>query len=317
MPMSRKIRVLITSMGSTAAQNLAHALAAEGDFLILGGDGRAAHGGVDLCAAHFPLPMGRDPAYLPALLQICEREGVDILIPVMEPELMAVAKGHDAFTQRGILPLVSPMGALETCFSKRSLSQAFQAVDLATPQIFDGDGYITYPAFSRPDFGTGSRGAMKLESPEDLAYARRVNPQLTLSAYIDGPEFSIDAFARQGGILCHHICRSRSEMKGGLAVRSTVVDMPQVSAEVARISEHLGLFGFFNLQFRLDAQGQARYFDLNARLGGAMALSFAAGLHPAPYLRALLGAPWPEQAKNAVGMQLFRRWHNVILPPGE
>ena len=99
-------------------------------------------------------------------------------------------------------------------------------------------------------------------------------------------------------------------------VRSTVVAGDATRPLAARIAAALGLVGFFNLQFFASPSGPV-VFDLNPRLGGGMALSFAAGLDPLRCLELVAGgeaaeAPWEER----IGLVLLRRWHNLFLEPG-
>ena len=135
--------------------------------------------------------------------------------------------------------------------------------------------------------------------------------------WIDGTPYSIDGFAYPAGRLVHAIRRRRDEVRGGLVVRSEVVPLSPYRERVELLCRSLSLQGFFNVQLIEDERGQAWFHDLNPRLGGGMALSFAAGLDAPRYLEAVDRGEAPSiGGREAVGMRLSRRWHNTILPPG-
>ena len=298
-------RVLVTSAGSTAAQNLAHAL---GPGWWTGGvDLDAEHGGIGLFGDTAPVPRATDPAYLPALAAHATRWGVGLVVPVMEPELEAVAAAT-----LPVPALVSPPEAIATCRSKRRLTEALGAAGVGVAALVDAPS--RYPVFARPDRGTGSVGAERLDDADAVARRRRSDPTVVITEWLDGVEISVDGYAWRGS-LAHCIARERERTKGGLAVSSVVVPAAPLRDDARRIARALGLHGFFNAQCRI-VDGQARWFDVNPRLGGAMILSFAAGLDAAACVEAAIeGRPPKPGGDERVGLKLRRRWHNVVLPP--
>lgn len=309
------MRLFVSSLGCAAAQGLVQAVQGPG-VTVVGGDMRAEHGGRDLVEHHVQLPSGRDPSFPAAVRAVLVEHDIDLYVPVMEPELRAAVRHGAALSRRPGDILVSAERAIETARSKARLSLAFDAAGLETPEIIPLSS-PRFPLFVRPDDGTGSRGAGPARDADELARALATIPgAVALTELVEGPEFSIDGFADREHRVRHALCRSRDEVRGGLAVQSCVVPMPSELADpIAALARDLGLVGFFNLQFRQRGE-QRLFFDLNPRLGGAMALSFGAGLDARGMLAALLSrGPWPEPTTR-VGARLHRRWHNrVQLPP--
>ena len=153
--------------------------------------------------------------------------------------------------------------------------------------------------------------------PEHLSRALEQEPDLVLTEVIEAPEFSVDGYASAPGRLVHAIARSRDLVRHGIVVRSTVVALePAIAAYVERVCAGVGLDGFFNLQFFVDKDRGPLFFDLNPRLGGGMALSFAAGLDPEEYLLARVEEREPQARKvERVGLKLMRRFHNILVEP--
>ncbi len=282
---------------------------------MIGADVRADHGGIDLVGCHLQVPPGADPAFPAVLARLIAQHEVDLYVPIMENELLACAHHREQIEAAGARVVLSKRAAIERCRSKSRLAEAMLEAGLAVPSPIEPGA--SFPVFVRPEDGTGSRGAAVAQDVEALARIQRmIGAPVVTTEVIEGPEYSVDGFADDTHELRGLVCRSRDEVRGGLSVRSMVVPVPvEVAAGLARLTKNLGLVGLFNLQFRT-CEGQALCFDLNPRPAGAMALSYAAGLDPAPRLLALLGeAPWPEVAPARLGLRLRRRWHDLILEP--
>ena len=316
-------RILVTSMGSTAAQNLVWALRRQraSDWFVVGADMRARHGGIGLADEDVTVPRGsKSESYLGTLRAHIDTYSPDVVVAVMEPELLTVAHAPEG-TFEGTDLLCSSPHAIGVCRSKRILASAFARAGLDAPEVVDAADASAhrFPLFARPDQGSGSVHAERITSASHLAlYLERTKGlDVAFTECVDGPEFSVDGFASAERGLVHAVCRSRDEVRHGLAVRSTVAPMREdVRAGLEALVRDLGLRGFFNLQYRVDAQGRARCFDLNPRLGGAMALSFAGGLEPASLLMAeCAGGSWPELFEERVGLSLHRRFHNTLFEP--
>ena len=313
------MRILITSMGSTAAQNLVWALrrdASGAAWFVVGADVRAVHGGVGLSDRDVVVPMGSDPAYVERLAEHVREHRIEVLVPVMPPELLAVAARRERFEALGAKVLVSSTETLERCLSKRALSEALAEVGAAQPEIVAPEEAASrLPLFARPDGGQGSVGAHRIDSPEELAAALAQEPAPVLTELATGVEHSVDVFAHPPGQLVSAVCRRREATKSGLAVSSETVALGEERrAALERSVAGLELHGFANLQFFAGEDGEDRWFDVNPRLGGAMVLSFSAGLDAPDLLRRFATGESAGAApdKATTGLRLERRWHNVI-----
>ena len=313
------MRLMITSMGSTASQNLVrHLRRSEDDWFVVGVDAAEHHGGLGLADVDRQVPRGDDPDYVAAVGELAEEYEIDLVIPVLGPELEAASGAVSELEASGATVLVSPAEAIEVCGSKRQMARRFEALGVDTPKLLDPESVTEFPVFVRPEFGDGSKGARRVPNRMFLDYYLEQDPQLVVTEFVDGREFSIDGFVDERGRLIHAVCRERKDVRGGLSVRTEVVDLGARRETVARIVSDIGVWGFFNLQFRKTASGRETYFDLNPRLGGAMTASFEAGLEPDRLLHGLFEPQRLEGAfETRVGLELFRRWENLYIEPPE
>ena len=305
---------MVTSIGSTGAQNLVRMLRAKApnDWFIVAGDASPEHGGLGLAHKDVHLPRGDDPTYVERLISCLQAERIELLVPVMEAELKRVTEHRARFEAMGVQVLLSPSTTIQTCMSKKRLAHLLDSLNIDTPAMIDPHTEPRFPIFARPDFGSGSRGAHQVKDLAELDRLRAQNQHWTLTEWIEGQEFSIDGFSFHGDLV-HAVCRSRDEVRNGLAFRSTVVELGAREALLVRLCKSLEIHGFFNFQFRRTESGRETYFDLNPRLGGAMVLSFAAGLDPDRLLKGVLAGRVDGSFSTQVGLKLYRRYENIFV----
>src|SRR2546430_12534979 len=56
-----------------------------------------------LCDSCHVVPAGSDPGFVAALVEICDREGVDAVLPESSYELTALAEGRERFGETTVL----------------------------------------------------------------------------------------------------------------------------------------------------------------------------------------------------------------------
>ena len=64
------------------------------------------------------VPRITAPGYLERILEICEKERIDGVFSLIDPELSMLAKEKDRFLAVGTTPIISPYDLVETCFDK-------------------------------------------------------------------------------------------------------------------------------------------------------------------------------------------------------
>lgn len=113
------VTVLITGMGSTTAISVAKGLKRQTEFdvRIIGVDinRRDEIAGSSFCDQFYTIPEARKPEFIPALLNICATEGVQVVFPVIDVELEMIAARADAFRAKGIRAWLSDAETIRVC----------------------------------------------------------------------------------------------------------------------------------------------------------------------------------------------------------
>ena len=69
----------------------------------------------------------------------------------------------------------------------------------------------------------------------------------------------------------------RRDLRDGNTYRAYVEPFPELDVEVRRLAEALSAYGPANFQFRVDSEGRAKVFEINARFSGTTPLRMRAG----------------------------------------
>jgi len=142
------------------------------------------------------VPPSDDPSFVAAILEICERDEVGLVVPTRDEELPVFARARARFAECGVLVLVPTTGTVATCQDKSAFAAACSVAGLSTPRVVAAPAEKDLPLFLRPRLGKGSRGARVVRTGRELAAAL---DELGASAFsqelIEAPEFTIDLFA--------------------------------------------------------------------------------------------------------------------------
>ncbi|MER5737241.1 ATP-grasp domain-containing protein [Streptomyces sp. NPDC002262] len=321
LPLGRPPRVLVTGAGGPSGVCFLRALDGAAERYAADLDPNGAGLYLVPRAYRMLVPPGAAPGYAEAVLRLCERHAIDVLVPTVDAELVALAHAADAFAAAGVRVLVSPAEALETCLDKWLLAEACQgAVRLPDTRLVGSPGAAEpgggFPAIAKPRTGSGSRGIVLVRSAEELAGLPQDGSYL-LQEFLPGTEYSVDVLTDAAGRVVAAVPRARDKTDSGIVVAGRVLDLPELSGIAEDTVRTLGLRGVLNVQVREDRAGKAALLEVNPRPPGGMSLTVAAGVDmPKWAVASLLGARLPDrivQRETAV----VRHWQDVVLAPRE
>ena len=89
----KDISVLVTAAGNVYMPGTLACLKKNGErnIRVVGADMNKDETILQMCDAVYQVPRGDDPFYIDELLDICRREKIDVLLPIMSAELNALA----------------------------------------------------------------------------------------------------------------------------------------------------------------------------------------------------------------------------------
>jgi carbamoyl-phosphate synthase large subunit len=275
----RPVTVLVSASGAPGTAALLRALRENGEreVRLVGTDMSERSVGRHLCDAFRLVPAGSDPGFADAMLDVVERESVDVVLPQSSFDLEGLAAHRERFPVPVLVSgpdtihrsndkaesyaLLHRLGVPAPAF--RRVSGA-AAVDAAAREL----GYPDRPVCFKPVFSSGSRGFRVLDPTVDRAHqllherpgsiAMRLEeavellpdeggPDLLVMELATGGERTLDGIADGRRVVLGHP-KTREAMRAGLAMYFVTLDAPHLMEMADRIVAELGIEWFFNIQ---------------------------------------------------------------------
>lgn len=156
--------------------------------------------------ASFAVPLCTAPDFIPALLELCRRESVGLLVPTIDTELAVLSQHAAQFTAAGTRVLVSSPEVVALAGNKLLTAERLAAVGVPTPRTLSLADYLRDPArlrapvIAKPLGGSASIGIVR---PRHLQELVGLDPERYLVQELwKGREFTVNVFFDRSGRLC-------------------------------------------------------------------------------------------------------------------
>ncbi|HTU88173.1 MAG TPA: ATP-grasp domain-containing protein [Solirubrobacteraceae bacterium] len=237
-------------------------------------------------AAHHrrAVPRFDDPAYVPALQDLCAEFNVGAVVPLTDLDLEILGRARE----EGRLPAFVPDGHIaQATFDKYETHLLLERLGLPSPPtVLPGDPVPGYPVMVKPRWGSGARSIFRAEDEREAEFlAAYIREPAMVQRAMQGPEFSIDTLSDLDGRCLNAIPRTMIESRGGESIKGTVIADDELIGLGRRVAEALGVRGPATIQAFRDREIGLGITDVNTRFGGAF---------PAPMYAALPGRTYPE-----------------------
>jgi carbamoyl-phosphate synthase large subunit len=233
-----------------------------------------------LCDAFETVPPGSDDGFAGAVLDLCRRERVDVVLPQSSHDLAGLADAREEFAAAGIAVMVSGPKTVRVANDKADCYALLDRAGIRVPAFrrvrgrpeFEAAardfGYPDRPVCFKPSFSSGSRGfrvldagvdrekqllrerpgslAMRLEEVSELL-AETGGEDLLVMELVSGGERTIDGIANGRRVVLGHP-KTREAMRAGLAMYFRTLSDPGLDELAERVVAALEIEHFFNIQ---------------------------------------------------------------------
>ena len=346
----KDLNVLMTGAGAPGAPSIIKCLRKNGErnIRIVGVDMNEKSNGRRLVDVFYQVPAARDDGYIDAILKICDKEKIDIVMPLVTRELVKYAQSRQLFADRNIVLSVDDLEPLKIINNKANLLMKMRELGMETPAfkvVSTADeveaaayelGYPNNAVCVKGAEGNGSRGVRIIDPAKslyDLFFNEKPNsmyisfeelmrtlrekdaiPQMLVMEYLPGQEYGVDALCDHGRIL-YIAGRYNYAVSSSIPQGCILENRKEPFAIAEEIIEKLSITGNINFDFIYDKNGDPRLIEINPRLSATIASYAPAGIN-FPYLRLkqLLGEPI-EDLKLQEGIMMQRRYSEVFFAP--
>lgn len=232
--------------------------------------------------AAFAVPRCTSEDYVLALLEICQREQVALLVPTIDTELAVLSRQADAFAQIGTRVVISSPLVVDLARDKLATAALLAAIGIPTPQTLSLADYranpaaLTGPVIAKPKGGSSSVGIVRPKTPAELA-GLPVDDYLVQDLW-EGAEYTVNLFFDQTGALRCAVPHRRVEVRGGEVSKGRTERVPALIDAAHKLAAALpGARGPLCFQAIVRPDGSFCVFEINARFGGGYPLAHHAG----------------------------------------
>src|SRR5581483_12422796 len=214
------LNILFTSVGRRAElvrafRRAYRDLGLDGKIVALDADPLAP--GLQLVDRPYIVPRLDHPDYLSCLLEIIEREAVDLIFPLIDPDITFLARARETIEARGVrIAVVSPEAARLTT-DKWLTSHFFCRIGVHTPETWLPEqlklSLLRYPLFLKPRSGSAGKHTHKIINSRALEFYLEEVPEPLVQEYLPGPEITNDVICDLDGDVLGVVSRQRMEVR--------------------------------------------------------------------------------------------------------
>ena len=338
----REVTVLITACGNVYMPGTTASIKNNGErkIRLIGADMNHDDTILQMVDQYYQVPRGDDPNYAKAILDICVKEHVDVIIPIMSAELITLAENEEMFRNAGVTLSISNLESLKIANNKLALFEYMKANDIPVPKFWQVNSvedvdpaieHIGVPVVFKTNEGSGSRG-MRIIDPSksrfDILFHEKPTsayvtlqdfketlqegdmPPMLAMEYLPGHEYTVDMLCDNGKVL-YNMCRRGLNVQTSIILDGVVEDKPEITNLCAQVAEKLKLTGNIGFDVKERADGTPVIMECNPRATAGVSEFTASGVNLL-YLniKRCLGEPLPEVTPK-YGVIMKRRYQEM------
>lgn len=232
-----------------------------------------------------PKPVDDEEYYVNKLISLCIKEKVNIIIPVIDPEIYILSKYKNLFVENKILVLVSDKNVLDICYSKLNMNSFLRGKSfLALPTYRSVEEFqkalqrseIQFPVYIKPNWGSSSVNNHKVDSIKKLEAL--FLEDMVIQPFIDGIEYGIDIFNSHELEPVRVVIKKKILMRSGETDKAVTINNREILNLAKRLAVALNHLGPLDCDI-IEKDGCFYIIDLNPRFGGGYPATHMAGIN--------------------------------------
>lgn len=281
------MNILMCSVGRRGEliKNFKHSVS-EGS-LIIATDNSPYAPAIYLADKAYLVPRIDAPEYINVLLDICITENIRAIATFIDPEIEVLAKNRKVFEKIGVELLVPYEETAHLCFDKFEMYKHLKMQGIPTIETWGtiesfkkalDNGIIRFPVFVKPRTGSGSVGARKIYSMEDLEAAIKMDSSLIIQEYMDCTDLDVDVYIDT--ISFEAVCafsKYKIETRIGGASKTVSFKDEKLFALIQQLVKKFKFNGPVDMDF-FYRDGVYYLSEINPRFGGAYLHAYGAGI---------------------------------------
>jgi carbamoyl-phosphate synthase large subunit len=270
--------ILVTGIGGNVAQGILRNIAQDFiDIYIVGTNTNYLSAGNYLCDIVYELPFAWDNAYIPKMVEICQRHSIDLIIPSTDFEVyyLGIAQKY--------LPTIAACkpDVAGIFLNKYKTWEEFSQYQIPFANTCLPSEYHNKfnECIVKPSEGRGSRG-IQINPPD----ASQFSNDYIVQELIRGKEITTAFYVTKSNELLGQITLARSLHDGATNSCEVVFDYDQqINSILKKIIDKFEIRGSVNLQSIVTSDMQIIPFEVNCRISGTNSIRANFGFHDVRY----------------------------------
>jgi len=227
----------------------------------------------------FQLPRSRDGNFKDCLFDLCKKEGVYGIIPLIDPDLEVLASLKGSLLDCDVRVLISSPETISICRDKKKTISFLKERGFPVPKTLDRRDVTPrdYPLFIKPNGGSSSVNTFKIHNEKELDFFIDYVEDPILQRFSSGEEYTVDVFGDENGNVLSSSPRLRMNVRAGEVNTARIVRSERVESLALDVAKSLNIIGPANVQL-IKGDAGLGVLEINPRFGGGVPLSIEAGM---------------------------------------
>ncbi|HAW58842.1 MAG TPA: hypothetical protein DCX03_07500 [Bacteroidales bacterium] len=259
--------------------------------------------------------LNNEEEFIDFLIGVSNKLDIDIYIPTYSKEIRLVSKNKAKLSCNCKMRfLVSEYSTIMQLEDKLNAYKALKDLGIDTPRIVNPNFDDTnFPVYVKPIIGSGTKDNFVIDNKEQWASITKKNINFFAMEYIQGVEYTVDAFFKSNGKLHDYNQRQRIKTAGGAAIITKNNFDVSIDDYIEKLQKNYHFVGPINIQFFFTRDNRKVLIDINLRMAsGGMPLSIESGLDiPQMIIRECLGEsiePFYSDRKNRTMYRYYEEY---------
>lgn len=266
---------------------------------------------------NYIVPRIGEDDYIESIIDICKKEEIKLVVPTIDTELLTMAENKKLIEKEtNAKVLISDMKTIEICRNKINTNRFFEENGFGVP-ILITDYHIKnsnyeFPLFIKPLDGSSSINAFRINNKVQLDFFIKYVENPIIQEFIEGKEYTIDAFVDFNGNIITIVPRERLAIRSGEIAKGRIVKDREIIEEVKKVITALGPIGHITVQCMKTKKG-IKFIEINPRFGGGAPMAIKVGANSPLNLYRLLKGEKLEYNEDYENNILALRFDDTIF----
>lgn len=257
--------------------------------------------------------------YLNQILEICECESVNIILPLTDVDVDFYSNYIDLFLERNVIITISNKETISLVRNKFSVFSDLKSKIIRNIPTYFYSDYLekcgVFPAVAKKINGRSSEGFMEIKTLDEMEFSRLKSNDYIFQPFIEGEIYVADILNNRESK--KEICLIRKELTrtvNGAGIAVEIVECKKILEFISSFCKKLEIKGCINIEFIKAKDDSIYLMDINPRPSAGVVFSNIAGYNFIEnHINSFLGKPIADLTEYRYGLVITRKYIEIVV----